>query len=158
MRKLTEEEKVLVEENHNLIYWVANLKDLDIDEWYGLLAEELCITIQKHDPTKSKLSWFYKQRVDWRVHSEFEKTQAKKVLPMDLYADHEDYDTGIEDDEFDLIEFEPWLKTLSDEDREIVRLRYLGHTMREVADELGCSRGKVMWVMKRLRDEYEVYR
>lgn len=158
MRKLTEEESRLVEENHNLIYWVANLKGLDIDEWYGLLAEELCITIQKHDPERSKLSWFYKQRVDWRVHREHEKTKQKKAIPLDIFVDVEDYDQGFHDEDYDLVEIAPWVLSLSPEDRGIIELKAQGMTQREIATMIGCSKSKVGMILKRLKGEYDVYR
>lgn len=40
--KLTEEQKKLVEDNHNLIYGFIVAKGLNAAEWYGPMAESLC--------------------------------------------------------------------------------------------------------------------
>lgn len=45
---LTYDEQKLVEDNHGLIYLVADCMDLDIDEYYGLLAIALCHAAQKY--------------------------------------------------------------------------------------------------------------
>lgn len=47
-RMLTEEERKLVENNHDLIYMLADCLELDIDEYYGLLAISLCHAAQKY--------------------------------------------------------------------------------------------------------------
>lgn len=158
MKKLTDEQRSLVEENHNLIYWVAGLKNLNLEEWYGLLAEELCIAIQKHNPKKSKLSWYYKQRVDWRVASEYGKTKLKKYVPMDLFAEIDDFDSGVDDEDFDLFEIIPWIESLPESDSMIVKLRYHGYTLTEIANKLGCSREKIRMALMRLKEDYENHR
>lgn len=49
---LTDDERKLVEENHDLIYMVADCMDIDIDEYYGLLAIALCHAAQKYKTRK----------------------------------------------------------------------------------------------------------
>lgn len=51
-RMLTEEERKLVEDNHNLIYIVADCMEIDADEYYGLLAIGLCHAAQKYKKRK----------------------------------------------------------------------------------------------------------
>lgn len=51
-RTLTEEEQKLVEDNHDLIYMMADCLELDIDEYYGLLAIGLCHAAQKYKKRK----------------------------------------------------------------------------------------------------------
>lgn len=72
-RPLTEAEKKLVEENHNLIYSYASTHNLQLDDintiahnwtthenWYGVLAEALCHAVKTWDKSKSSLSsWAY---------------------------------------------------------------------------------------------------
>ena len=45
---LTYDEQKLVEDNHELIYLVADCMELDINEYYGLLAIALCHAAQKY--------------------------------------------------------------------------------------------------------------
>lgn len=47
-RMLTKEERKLVENNHDLIYMMADCLELDVDEYYGLLAIGLCHAAQKY--------------------------------------------------------------------------------------------------------------
>lgn len=47
-KKLTEEERILVEKNHDLIYTVMDCMDLDSEEYYGLFAIALCRAAQKY--------------------------------------------------------------------------------------------------------------
>lgn len=70
---LTEEQRKLVADNHNLIYGYANLHGLQIDDinrikdnysshedWYGALATGLCYAAQSWDKTKGAFSnWAY---------------------------------------------------------------------------------------------------
>lgn len=73
-RPLTDKERRLVEENHNLIYSYANLHNLQItddinricysrtshEDWYGALATGLCHAARTWDETKGSFSyWAY---------------------------------------------------------------------------------------------------
>lgn len=51
-RMLTNDEKHLVEEHHNLIYKVADSIGADIDECYDIFAISLCHAAQKHNTGK----------------------------------------------------------------------------------------------------------
>ena len=42
MKQLTPEQQKLVTDNHNLIYSLANAKNIDLDEYYDVLAIGLC--------------------------------------------------------------------------------------------------------------------
>ena len=69
---LTEEQKRMVEENHTLIYWYCHKYNLDIEEYYGLFAIELCRAVQLYDPTKSKISTYITQ-ASWNKHVNYDK-------------------------------------------------------------------------------------
>lgn len=51
-RILTDEERKLVEDNHELIYTVANSMGIDLEEFYGVLAIGLCHAAQSYDEKK----------------------------------------------------------------------------------------------------------
>ena len=40
--KLTNDQRKLVEQNHNLIYAFLHTKNLNIEEWYDICAISLC--------------------------------------------------------------------------------------------------------------------
>lgn len=52
---LTEEQKKLVEDNHNLIYsyiWKKGLNNNETEDWYGIFAVSLCNAAKLYDPDK----------------------------------------------------------------------------------------------------------
>lgn len=53
-RMLTEDERKLVEDNHDLIYMVSDCLDIDIDDYYGVLAIGLCHAAQNYNKRKHK--------------------------------------------------------------------------------------------------------
>lgn len=55
---LTEEQRKLAEENHNLIYKYMGNNDLDFSEWYDLLAIALCRAAYNYDYKSSQFSTF----------------------------------------------------------------------------------------------------
>jgi len=57
--KLTPEQSQIVADNHDLIYWYANMKHLDCEEWYDLLAIALCQAVIKHDPQRGTLATYF---------------------------------------------------------------------------------------------------
>lgn len=51
-RMLSDDERKLVEDNHDLIYMIADCMEVDVDEYYGLLAIGLCHAAQKYKKRK----------------------------------------------------------------------------------------------------------
>lgn len=80
-RPLTDKERRLVEENHNLIYGYANLHNLQItddinriyhsctshEDWYGALATGLCHAARTWDETKGSFSYWAYLNMDSEV-------------------------------------------------------------------------------------------
>lgn len=154
--KLTNEQAQIVEENHALIYWYANLKQLKLDDWYDLLAIELCKTVIKHHPEKSSLANYYKLRCDCLCNKEYQKTQAQKRFNLGVYDLEEVYnwttpnDCKYEDvDDLQLI-----VDTFSSEYQEIIVLKYQGYTQGEIANMLGLSQSQISKILRKVRDEY----
>lgn len=148
--KLTEKQREIVEKNHNLIYWIAHMKNLDLEEWYDLLAIELCLTIPSYDDTKGSLSNYYKVRCDNLIMKEYKKQRRQKrshngLLPMDReYPVEENLDFHIYMNEI-----------LDDENSTIIKLRVDGYTQSEIAEILGVSQSHVSKVINKIRSKYE---
>lgn len=51
---MTNEAKKLVIENHNLIFYFLNKRNMSIEEWYDILAIALCKAAKTFDENKSK--------------------------------------------------------------------------------------------------------
>lgn len=55
---MTAEQQKLAEENHNLIYGYAEQNDIDLDEYYDVLAIGLCKAAIRYNENKGKFSTF----------------------------------------------------------------------------------------------------
>lgn len=150
--KLTEVQAKVVEENHNLIYGYANDKKLDLEEWYDLLAIELCKAVIKHNPEKGKLSTYYYMRCNSLVGKEFKKSLNQKNFHMGLYS-LEESEVGYGEEDYinhgllDMLENEEY--------GQVIRLRSEGYTQVEVADMLGMSQSQVSRMIGKAREEYD---
>lgn len=111
---LTEEQKRMVEENHNLIYWYCHKYNLDIDEYYGLFAIELCLAVQSYDPTKSKIST-YIIKAFWNKHVNWEKGKKRNKRKANENIISLDKDFGEDGKEYKLSEFLTNGKSIEDE-------------------------------------------
>lgn len=151
---LDDAKRKIVEQNHDLIYWYLNLKGLAYEDYYDLLAIELCMAVDKHDPEKGSLANYFKVRCDnavrkeWRRESTAKKT-SNGVIPLDeehMICDHQDMFGKVEHEE------------LLNDPTGVARLRSKGFSQQEVADILGISQSRVSAILGRLREEYNVDR
>lgn len=152
--ELTTEEKEIIAKNHNLIYGVASKYKLDLEEWYGLLAIELCKTVEKHDPAKSKLSTYYYIRVQGLISKEYRKKKAAKrdhqniVLIENCYSD-------VGNSDFDKVtEIKLWIES---QNNDVLNLKYQGYKQNEIAEILGITQSNVSRTLKKLRQDFEDY-
>lgn len=156
---LTEEQKKLVEENHNLIYWYCHKYNLDIEEYYGLLAVELCRAVQLYDPTKSKISsyiikWFWHKHISWDKSKRASSRKANEntiSLDKDFGEDGEkatlsDFMTNGKSVEDEIVMIPLSACGLNDKLMSVVNLRLENpnYTQQEIADILGISQPTVM--------------
>lgn len=149
--KLTEEQAEVVEKNHSLIYWYAKLTHLNLDEWYDLLAIELCYSVMQYDPAKGALSSFFKLKADGMVYKEWRKSQTQKRC----HGETEYYDSVISgEDSLETSFFEHYGTITGSEDEKIIKLRYDGYTQQEIADMLNVSQSYISIALKRLKNEY----
>jgi RNA polymerase sigma factor (sigma-70 family) len=148
--RLNDEQKRIVEENHNLIYWIAHSKGLEIDEWYGLLAMELCMSVISYDESKGSLSNYYKIRCDNLVMKEYKKSMRQKRVHNGLQELNHDYPID------DNIDYSIHMAELMDnEHADVIKLKLDGYTQNEISDILGISQSKVSKIMKKVRKNYE---
>lgn len=148
--KLTSEQQNLVSENHNLIYWYASLAHLDLEEWYDLLAIELCHTIIKYDPSRGSIANYFKLRCDGLVYKEYKKSQSmKRNGTTTSYI--ENIHTITEEDWLEEIEFKEWMDI---ENGDILKLKSQGFTQSEIARELGVSQSYISKILKKFKKEY----
>lgn len=151
--KLTEEQSKMVEDNHNLIYWYAHMKHLDVNEWYDILAIELCYAVMKYDPSKSVLSTYFKLRADGVLYKQYQK--SKLLKNSGLVVEYIDNQHGQAD--VDIVPFEDSIivKDIMDgKHGEILRLKATGYTQNEISQMLNISQAQVSRIIKKFRKEY----
>ena len=148
---MTDEHKKLVEDNHNLIYWYCNLKHLDVEEYYDLLAIELCKSAVKFNSDKSSFSTFFKVNADNMLINEYVKTKRQKRIHYDgEYEESKNEDVTKTEDILLLLSLE---QVLGKEDFYIMRMKIDGLTQNEIAMSLGVSQSYVSQSIKRIRKE-----
>lgn len=150
--QLTEEQSQVVADNHNLIYWYINMKKLDPNEYYDLLAIELCNTAMKYNPDRGSFATYFKLRADGIIYKEYRKTQAQKRIHVKVSL-LDNLHTMIDDGDIaDSIELQ---ELLDGEYGEIVRLRIEGYSQTEIAEIMDTNQSKVSKILKKLKGEYE---
>lgn len=159
--KLTEEQSKLVEDNHSLIYWYINLKGLNQDEWYDLLAIELCKAVQKHNKDKSGIANYFKLRADFLVRREYFKNKVQKRSNNGMYDIEELFADDTElvklsyDYNEDIMENILLKDLTSGEFGDIIKLKWEGYTQGEIAEMLGVSQSYISKALKKVRDELD---
>ena len=159
MTKLTDNESQLVSDNHNLIYWYARLKNLDIDEWYDILAIELCETIQRYNSDKGKLSSFFMLRANNRVSNEFRLNNRLKRKGDTVSLDDDEHKLHVWDkystfSENDYIEQIRNDKSIDSVTKEIIIYKLKGHTQVEISTILNIQQPRISKLMSAYKKVY----
>lgn len=164
--KLTEEQKKLVEENHNLIYWFAKKYHVPIEEYYDVLAQGLCMAAYHYDPSKCSFSTYAYLCMNTEMHVEYRKTLRKSEIPQgnifhyenawqlsDLIPTNEKTENKV----IDKISYENLISLLNDilndKDKEVLTHIVNGLTMREIAKIEGTSHQAIHNRMKKIREK-----
>lgn len=154
VRKLTKEQQKIVEDNHNLIYSFLQSRGLNIDEYYGLIAESLCKSVLNWDESKGALStlFYIVARNDlykeWRSgqvgHYQFEDT-----VPLD-----EEWCSVTYDLENDLIMKETLEEISKSKYKELFELKRMGYTNKEISELFGVSESTIGNWVRKMGDKY----
>lgn len=153
MCKLTNDERELVEKNHNLIYWYANSHNLDLNDYYDILAIALCKAAIGYDSSKGAFSTYATRCLEnarlMEIRNNNCKSRQALVISFDTVISEKDGNTlTVEDtlttgldvlDECMLLDFED----LSSIQRQILYLAYIGKNQSEIADIVDRSQSVV---------------
>ena len=167
--KLTEEQKKLVEENHNLIYWFAKKYHVPIEEYYDVLAQGLCMAAYHYDPSKCSFSTYAYLCMNTEMHVEYRKTLRKSEIPQgnifhyenawqlsDLIPTNEKTENKV----IDKMSYENLISLLNDilndKDKEVLTHIVNGLTMREIAKIEGTSHQAIHNRMKKIREKVKI--
>lgn len=170
--KLNDEQRKMVEQNHNLIYSAMRnygIFDENFDEYYGAAAIGLCKAVLNYNSrTNNTLSTFAYACINNELYSQIRasNTESNK-LNNNALSYNATYITPSGDEtsgeEFMLVQknfeknlvfkllFQDTIRILDNKEREIVLLRVDGHTYQEIAQHYGISRQAISNKMKKIQ-------
>lgn len=139
----------MVEDNHNLIYSFIHSRGLCVEEWYGILAIELCESVIYWNENRGSLATFFYIRGDNAVSLEINKRNFHKrkanedtlELKLDLLP-HETHP-------------HPLVEIMQYGHEDIILMKYKGYTQQEIADKIGVSQKTISNRLSRVLEEYK---
>ena len=164
---LTKEQKTLVEENIGLIPFTMKKNGIasDYDEWYGVLAEGLCLAALNYDSTLSKFSTFAIHCMENKIRHERRKTFASMRRDITISLDEsihlEDSHKELTlqdiigtslsvDEQFISFRLEEYL---TDKELFIIDLLMKGFGQEYIARKLNMSQANVYRILKEIRNK-----
>lgn len=170
---MTDEQRKVVEDNHNLIYSFMRKFNLDRNEYYDLCAIGLCKASISYNKSKGTFSTFAYTCMHNEIKSEWRKDIRPTAIPKDMIIYYEDklpdeYDEHLEDcllcskyrvEDECLTNFlyEDVLSNFSDKEKEAIKMYLSGYSQTEIGDKLNTSRQYINNVIRRLRKKVEYY-
>ena len=167
---MTEEQKKLAEENHNLIYFYArkyHISKQDFEDMYGILAIALCKAARDYDESRGRafstvaMGYMLNEcrnayRCDKYRNGKLSICSYNNIFSFsdeDSTTEYIDMLEGKQDvwDDVNLIEFNQFNEQL----RKIAYLSYLGYNQQEIAKEMGITQSLVSRKLKKIRKEIE---
>lgn len=169
---MTEYQKRLVIENHNLIYRFLQKEKLNMEDWYDLAAIGMCKAARTFNEGTSKFSTYAFKCMFNEVYSEKRKESNKRTIPENeiLYynTEYEDEsgkkvefiekiqsDYNVESDCIHKVTLKNALSKMKDKHKLIIDLLMKGYKQVEIMKIVGCSQPQVSRVMKRFIGEYK---
>lgn len=170
--RLSDEQRKLVEENHNLIYSLLNARGWSIEDYYDLAAIGLCRAAIMFDPEKGyKFSTYAYTSMQNEILQELRKGSVAKrsgaaVLSFEnplagveeiTIGDTIQATRGDPEEEIIKEDVRIAISEMKPKDREVINLVMQGYKQREVAKIANTNQVQVSRVVKRLRDKLVAY-
>lgn len=147
--RLNDEQRKLVEDNHNLIYFVGNKYVTNVDDYYDILAISLCKSAYKFKPELGfSFTTFAVKVMSNELFMEFRKNSRRGKFESSWIPTLEYRTDGL--DNFD--QMITWdLSKLSKVEFRIMKLLYEGKNQTEIANELGYKQGHISRMIRRCK-------
>ena len=157
---LNEEQKNLVEKNHNLIYYVLLKHELSINEHYDIAAIALCNAAKKYNEKRGSFTTFAVHCIEMQLRCEHRKATNKKrstsagTVSMDADMTGDGCNIGLFigksyiDDDLILMDVR---SLLNEQQRTIFEYLLLGYTQCEIAKILNISQPVISRKITKIR-------
>lgn len=146
--KLSKEQTELITKNHNIIYGFAKSRNLNLQEYYDILAIAVCEAVLKYDSTKSKLTTFLYIAMDNAVKNYKRTTRARKRFNDSMLEYVDEYCDTISDESVYMSEIIDRLDAL---EKRIVYLRLKGYSQVEIGEELDMTQPQICRSLGRIK-------
>lgn len=139
---LTDAQRKLVEENHNLIYSFMKSRNLAASDFYDICAIGLCKAAQKYNPKRAHFSVMAYRVMANEVSHQYSYSGCEK---RGNHAVNVSFDNSLDQtlksyDDYSDCEFESDIEGLTDREKKLLRLHYkYGYTYAELAKVYKCS-------------------
>ena len=173
-KRLTEEQRELVNDNIGLVKKFIEKKRLKYDDWYDLMCIALCEAAITFNPEKGKFSthafWKMQQKLTNEATNMNRNKRGNNDKPMRLdqtvRVENEDYtlaelvasEDNVEESAMLRRNMADMMKMLSKTQQFIAVELANGKTQKEIAEELGIARQTFNTHLKRMRDKLVGFR
>lgn len=170
---LTEKQRELAAKNHNLIYRYAAIKEVSLDEFYGVFAIGLCKAARVYDAsTGYKFSTLAFRSMEneyknyWRHELNSSHIPSDQIVSYHAVIDQEKNECdflatalnkrnacAIDTSRVEIVEF---FRSLSTIQRIILNGLLYGYSESELGEYIGCTKSNVNRIKQQIRKKWEV--
>ena len=176
MNSLNKEQQKLVETNHNLIYSFAKSRQIDVEEYYDVLAIALCKAALVYDKSRGRFSTLaYKCMSNSYNQILIYQTTGKQIpenliQPLDevVYLSEEDGSEitlcdCIQKDIFPMPENtaiihiafdEVYNNKLTKQEQKVIKLLLQDKTQAEIGETIGVTRARICAIVSKIRKKW----
>lgn len=160
---LTEEQKKLVTDNHNLIYYCV--PSYDRDELYDVAAIALCKAAATYNKDASKFATYAIKCITNELRLYHRKIAASKRIPADLVCSYDittaegltlvdliSDSVNVEEEVVAKAFLKSTIESFDRKQRNIVKYLSLGYKQQEIADAIGYSQAQVSRSIKEIKE------
>lgn len=167
---MTNEAKKLVIENHNLIFYFLNKRNMSIEEWYDILAIALCKAAKTFDENKSKFITYVLKCINNAVCEELRlqdclnrKVNKTTCSYEEKIYNHSDLTVqsilpntfNTESEAITNVVFLDCYNQLCDRNKKIVSMLADGYNMKEIGKKFGITSEAVRLIKIKFRQMLE---
>lgn len=167
-RPLNNLERELVSDNHNLINFCLKKYNLNYDDYYGLMAIELCRAARGYNPDKGKFTTLAVKYIENMVYKDYkEKKKRENILNTISINTYSNNNSILEIIDKSILNIDSEVSTLGlydslithfskrsngDKYLKVVKMLSEGRLQKEIAIELGVSQQRIAFYKKEIKN------